>query len=140
MNNKTLYRKVSATIDILCVIGFPLALGILVNYVLGVGVLVFVVIVTLLRRRFLDEKAQGLVLGGIPRSGRKDETAASSRAGDKPIRIMALAVLLATCLVVVRVVVALSVGDSFPWIPVVCLLAIWFGVAMVAVGNRLGRR
>jgi hypothetical protein len=142
MTYQGLYRKVSITIDIICLIGFPLVLGIIVNYMLAIGVLVFVATVTVLRRRFLDEKTEKLVLGAIPstrRDGEKTSSLADCRP-IRPIRLMALTALLMTCLVAGGVVIAFAVGSPFPWIPVGCLVMVWVGVAIIALSHHFRQR
>jgi uncharacterized membrane protein len=141
MDNQHLYRKISTTIDIICVIGFPLVLGILINYVLAIGVFVIIASVTLLRRRFLGERAEKLVLGAVPstrRDGEKDDSLVDSRPNG-PLRIMAVATLVMTCLLTVRLIASFGLGSPIPWIPVGCLVIVWVGVAIFAFGYRFKR-
>lgn len=138
-----LYRKVRMMIDIYCVVGIPLALWILINYVVGIIALVMIITVTLLRRRFLDDKTERLVSGAFPVVVSNTEhtgDAARSRTDARPIRVMSLAAFLATCLVASGVVIALANGSPFPWIPVGCVLVVWAGVGLTALGHHFGQR
>jgi hypothetical protein len=134
-----LYRRTSITIDILCLVGFPLVLGIAVNYLLGVGMFIFVAIVTGLRRRFLDERTKTLVVGS-PDDG--DHTAGrtiGAPAGGTAIKLVALTAALATIIAIVSLAVHLISGSAFPIWQVVCVAAIWLGVALVAISHSLTR-
>jgi len=96
-----IYRKARVVIDIYYVVAIPLAQGIVTNYVVGIVALIMGAAVTLLRRRFLDEQAEILVLGDFPATGPRGRRAGekvSSRADGRSIRVMALAALAATCL------------------------------------------
>jgi len=135
-----LYRRTSITIDILCLVGLPLVLGVLVNYVLGIGLFAFIGVVTVLRKRFLDEKTEKLVLGMVPSGRQTDEMPASSQTDGSPIRVMALAAVLITVGAIVSLAIHLASGEAFPLLLIGCVAAIWFGVAMTAVGQRRGRR
>ena len=95
INYRRLYSRTTITIDILCLVGLPIVLGVLVNYVLGIGLFAFIGVVTVLRKRFLDDKTEKLVLGVVPNGRQEDEMAASPREGRGPIRIMAFAAALA---------------------------------------------
>jgi hypothetical protein len=127
-----LYRRTSITIDILCLVVIPLVLGIVVNYLLAISVFAIIAVVTFFRRRFLDEKAENL---GYPA-----EQTASSQTDGRPIRVMALAAALITAGAIVSLAIHLASGEAFPILLIGCVAAIWFGVAMTAVGQRLGRR
>ena len=140
INYKSLYRKVSVAIDIMCLIGIPLALGILINYVLAISVFAIIAVVTVFRRRVLDEKAEKLVLGAAPSLGCPGEKTADSQADGRPIRVMALAAVLITAGAIVSLAIHLASGEAFPVLLIGCVAASWFGVAMTAVGRRLGRR
>jgi hypothetical protein len=135
-----LYRRTSITIDILCLVVIPLVLGIVINYVLAIGVFIIIGAVTVFRRRFLDEKAEKLVLGATPSLGYSDEQTAGSQTDGRPIRIMVLAAALITAGAIVSLVIHLTSGPAFPIWLIGCVVAIWFGVGMTAVGHRLGRR
>lgn len=135
-----LYRRTSITIDVLCLVGFPLVLGILVNYVLGIGTLVFLTVIIVLRRRFLDEKAEKIVLGSALNLGYPADGATGSPTDGKPIRIMMLAAVLVTAIPIVSLVIHLTSGEGFSIWPIGCIAAIWFGVGMTAFGHRLGHR
>jgi hypothetical protein len=140
MNYQRLYRRTSITIDILCLVGIPLVLGIVINYVLAISVFAIIAVVTFFRRRFLDEKAEKLVLSVTPSLGYSDEQTASSQTDGRPIRIMVLAAALITAGAIVSLVIHLTSGPPFPIWLIGCVVAIWFGVAMTAVGQWLGRR
>lgn len=118
-------------------------LGILVNYVLGIGLMAFVFAVALWRRRYLDDKVERAVLGTLPAAFPGNERRIeqnSSGADGGPIRVMILVTLLMTGLVVAGMVIAIAAGSAFSWIPVGCLLLVWIGVALTALGNYFGRR
>ena len=133
MSDDSLYRRVSLAIDIMCLVGFPLGLALFVNYVLAIGVLAIIAVVTFLRRRFLDEKAAAVVEGVGPS---RDHTGKDCQ----PVRVMTLAALLATVCVMVPLGIQLASGVTVAMWLVACLAVIWFGVAMVAVGRWLGRQ
>jgi hypothetical protein len=135
-----LYRRTSITIDILCLVVIPLVLGIVVNYLLAISVFAIIAVVTFFRRRFLDEKAEKLFLGAAPNLGYPAEQTASSQTDGRPIRVMALAAALITAGAIVSLAIHLASGEAFPILLIGCVAAIWFGVAMTAVGQRLGRR
>src|ERR1700685_2353386 len=110
MNSQRFYRKTSITIGIMCLIGIPLALGILINYVLAIGVFAIIAVVTVLRRMFLEQKPEKLVLGAAPSLGYSDAQTASSPADGRPIRIMVLAAALVTAGAIVSFVIHLTSG------------------------------
>lgn len=130
----------SVAIDIMCLIGIPLALGIVINYVLAIGVFAIIAVVTVFRRRFLDEKAEELVLGISPSQGYTGEKTAGSQTDGRPIIIMVLAAALVTSIPIVSLVIHLASGEDVPIWLIGCIAAIWFGVAMTAVGQWLWRR
>jgi hypothetical protein len=136
--SQSLYRKVRMMIDIYCVVGIPLGLWILTNYVVGIIALVMIITVTLLRKRFLDEKAENLVLGVAPSGGFSGEKAADSQVDGRPVRIMVFAAALVTVIPIVSLGIHLASGEDFPIWLIGCVAAIWFGVAMTAVGQWLG--
>jgi hypothetical protein len=105
MNTQSLYRKVSVTIDILCVVGFPVGLGIAINYVLGICVFAIIAVVAVLRRRFLDDKAERLVVGAVPRYG-----GSSEESDGRAVLIMVLAAALITVAAIVSLIVHLGAG------------------------------
>jgi hypothetical protein len=140
MSPQSLYRRVSIVIDITCLVGFPLALGIVVNYVLAVGVFAIIAAVTVFRRRFLDDKAEKLVFGISLSQSHTGEKTASSQADGRPIRVMVLAAALVTAGAIVLLVIYVTSGQSVPIWLIGSVVAIWFGVTMTAVGRRLGRR
>jgi hypothetical protein len=146
MDYKHLYHRVSVAIDVVGIVGIPLVVGILINPLLGIGVLAILGTVTVLRKRFLDKGAEKVVLGVLPSAEQKGKVGfqADRRSADrrsvKPLRRMVLAALVATCLVAIRVVVTFGVGSIFPKISVYSILIVWFGVAIVALGYHIGRR
>jgi hypothetical protein len=135
MDTQSPYRKVSVTIDILCLVGFPIGLGIAINYVLGICVFAIIAIVTVLRRRFLDDKAEKLVVGAVPRY-----EGSSEKIDGRPVLIMVSAAALVTVAPIVSLIIHLGAGEGFPTWLIGCIAMIWFGVAMVAVGRWLARR
>lgn len=139
MASQDLYRKVALALDILCLVGFPLALGILVSPVLAISVFAIIAVATALRRRFLDEKAERLVLGVAITGERAEEKVADSRADSRPVRIMVAGAVVVTAVPIVSLAIHLVSGKGFPVWLIVCTGAIWFGVIMTAVGQWLGR-
>ena len=140
MHDQSLYRKVSVTIDVACLVGFPLALGIWVKLYLAISVFAIIAVVAFLRRRYLDEKAETLVLGAAPSLGYPVEQTPRSRVDGRPIRIMVLAAGLVTAVPIVSIVIQFVSGEAVTIWLIGCTAAIWFGVTMTAVGQWLGRR
>jgi hypothetical protein len=56
------------------------------------------------------------------------------------VSIMTRAAALITAVAIVSIAIRLASGEGLPIWLVVCIAAIWFGVAMVAIGHHLGRR
>jgi hypothetical protein len=135
--DERLYRKVRTVIDIYLLVGIPLGVGIVINYVLGIGVLGIIATVTIWRRRFVDERFQELIIEASPRGKRRSEPTGRL---SKPGEIMALSALVTTCLIAGRMIVDLYVGRPFPWVPASCLLIVWVGVGIVALSHYLRQR
>jgi hypothetical protein len=56
------------------------------------------------------------------------------------VSIMARAAVLITTVALVSVVIHLASSGAIPIWLIVCIVVIWLGVAMVAIGHSLGRR
>jgi uncharacterized membrane protein len=136
MDPRELHRKVSSAVDLGCLIGFPLGLGIAVNYILGIGMLVFVAVVTILRRRHLDDKVE-VALYGVAKDEERKETIII---GGALVKVLVLVAVAATMLTIGAIGIYLVVGEASPRWPLVALAAIWLGVLAVAVGARLDKR
>jgi hypothetical protein len=140
LDQKRLYRNTLFAMDVLLLVGIPLALGILTNFVVAVIAFVMASVLIYMRKRLLDEKAEKLVLGTAPSLGDPGEKTASSPTDGRPITVMVLAAALVTAGPIISLAVHLGSGEAFPIWLIGCIAAIWFGVGMTAVGQWLGRR
>ncbi len=126
----------SIAVDVGCLIVFPLGLGIAVNYILGIGVLVFVAAVTILRRRLLDEKVEA-VLYGVTKEGEEEKETIAITGGR--VKILVLAAVVSTMLTIAMVIIYLAGGEAIPSWPLISLAVIWLGVMAVVLGFRLAK-
>lgn len=136
VDTRELHRRVSIAVDVGCLIVFPLGLGIAVNYILGIGVLVFVAAVTILRRRLLDEKVEA-VLYGVTKEGEEEKETIAITGGR--VKILVLAAVVSTMLTIAMVIIYLAGGEAIPSWPLISLAVIWLGVMAVVLGFRLAK-
>lgn len=139
-DQRRLYRNTLFAMDVLLLVGIPFALGIVTNFVVAIIAFVMASVVIYVRKRFLDEKAEQLVLGAAPSLGYPDEKTASSQTDGRPITVMVLAAALVTAGPIISLVIHVASGEDFPIWLIGCIAAIWFGVGMTAIGQWLGRR
>jgi hypothetical protein len=140
-NYQRLYCNTLFAMDVLLLVGIPLALGILTNFVVAIIALVMASVVIYVRKRFLDDKAKDIILDAMPRPTTdqiEDGTTTGLRTSGGPTAIMALAASVITVSVVIPLAVRAASEEAILIWPIICIGLIWFGVAMTAVGRWLG--
>jgi len=137
-----LYRDTLFAMDVLVLVGIPLALGILTNFVVAIIAFGMASVVIYVRKRFLDDRAKDIILDAVPRptTDQTEDGITGLRTNGGPTAIMALAASVITVSVVIPLAVRAASGEAFLIWPIICIGVIWFAVAMTAVGQRLGRR